>query len=385
VKPTRSTRTSAAIQSPHTRGLAAQEPARIDGPSFGEGTRDRIARAWTRFWFTPVDAIGLHVIRLLAGLLFIAWLLPFAGYLEGFFGIRGWLDTRAFAEAARLSNGEFFPSWSVLYLCGENTALIATVYWVSLAILAAFALGIYPRVTAVLTWVIVASFTANPAFEYEGDALLLIQAFYLMIAYVLLGQLTPGLSWRARLLGPALVWPLGRTERNAEGEQVPSVAANVMLRLLQVHFALVVFTSGLHKLQFGDWWAGVALWFPLHPPFKTTLAEAMANKPYADTYLSLLNIGTYAVLAWQIGFPLFAWRPRWRPVLIGGAVIGWLGSAFLWGLPLIGPAILIGCLSFVSPAGWRRVLAWLPGNRTAQTASATQSEQTPSLVAAGQR
>src|SRR5262249_9045042 len=116
VKPTRSTRTSPAIQSPHTRGLAAQEPARIDGPSFGEGTRDRIARAWTRFWFTPVDAIGLHVIRLLAGLLFIAWLLPFAGYLEQFFGINGWLDPKAFTEAARLTNGAFFPSWSILYL-----------------------------------------------------------------------------------------------------------------------------------------------------------------------------------------------------------------------------------------------------------------------------
>jgi len=27
---------------------------------------------WTQFWFTPVDPIGLHVIRLAAGLVFLA-------------------------------------------------------------------------------------------------------------------------------------------------------------------------------------------------------------------------------------------------------------------------------------------------------------------------
>lgn len=385
MKPTRSTRASSAIQSPHTRSLAAQEPAQPEVPPFGEGTRDRIARAWTRFWFTPVDSIGLHVVRLLAGLLLIAWLLPFAGYLEGFFGVHGWLDPKAFTEAARMSNGEFSPGWSVLYLCGENTTLLTGVYWISLVVLTAFTLGVFPRITAAMAWVIVASFTSNPAFEYEGDALLLILAFYLMVAYVLFGQRSPGLSWPARLLGPMRVWPLVPTERDAEGEPRPSLAANVTLRLLQVHFALVIFTSGLHKLQFGDWWAGVALWFPLHPPFKTTLAKALANKPHVETYFSLLNIGAYAMLAWQIGFPLFAWRPRWRPVLLGGAVIGWVGAAFMWDLPIIGPAILIGCLSFVSSAGWHRALAWLPVTGRSRTATAIISEQPPTLVATGQR
>src|SRR5262249_20707482 len=144
VKPTRSARPTTAIQSPHTRGLAAQEPAPNDAPTFGGGRRDRMARAWTRFWFTPVDAIGLHVIRLLAGLLFIAWLFPFAGSLEQFFSIHGWLDPKAFAEAAPLSNGTFFPSWSILYLCSENVALLTAVYWISLALLACFAFGFYP-------------------------------------------------------------------------------------------------------------------------------------------------------------------------------------------------------------------------------------------------
>jgi hypothetical protein len=316
-------------------------------------------------------------------LLLIAWLLPFAGHLQEFFSTKGWLDTKAFEQMERLTGGDFVASKSVLDYLGNNPTLLTATFWISIAILASFTIGILPRINSILTAVIVASFTASPAFEYEGDALLLALTFYLLVAYILLGQRTSGLSWRVRLLGPMWVWPLG--ERGSASEPKHSVAANVTLRLLQVHFALVIFSSGLHKLQFGDWWAGVALWFPLHPPFKTTLADAIANRPNADTYFALLNISTYAILAWQIGFPIFAWRPRWRPVVIGGAAIGWLGSALMWGLPLIGPAILIGCMSFVTPATWRRLFRrlWLRSNVAA--AVNRKLEESASLAAAGQR
>ena len=48
-------------------------------------------------------------------------------------------------------------------------------------------------------------------------------------------------------------------------------------------------------------------------------------------------------------------------------------------------AMLIGCLSFVSPATWRRVLSWLPVRWKGDTQAASKTESTPSLVAAGQR
>src|SRR5262249_20056791 len=275
------------------------------------------------------------------------------------------------AEATRLANGVFSPGWSVAYWCGGDPTALVAFFWSSVAVVVLFTLGVFPRLTAVLAWVVVASFTANPAFEYEGDALLLMLTFYLMIGYMLLGQRAPGHSLLSRLLGSPRTWPLAAREHD-DVEPRRSVGASLALRLIQVHLAVLFVTSGLHKLQFGDWWAGVALWFPLHPPFKTTLAEAMANKAQAATYLSLLNIATYATLAWQIGFPLFAWRPRWRPVLIGGAIIGWIGGAFLWGLPLVGPAMMIGSASFVSPAGWRRALAWLPRRISREAARSSQ-------------
>ena len=59
-------------------------------------------RSWVDFWFSPIDPRGMHGIRVLAGVLFIAWLLPFAGQLDAMFGLDGWFDQQAYRDAARL-------------------------------------------------------------------------------------------------------------------------------------------------------------------------------------------------------------------------------------------------------------------------------------------
>lgn len=354
--------------------------------------------SWVRFWFTPVDPVGLHAVRLLAGLLFLAWLLPLAGNLDSLFGLQGWFDEKAYVEAGKLRDNPFRPAgWSALYLCGSNSARLATAYWVSIGVLALFTLGLWPRVTAVLTWLVVASFTANPALEPNADVFLLILSFYLMIGYLLLGQGGTHRSLMSRLLGTSTLWPFRRSE--TDGPQW-SRGANLALRLLQVHVAIVLVTMGLHKLQSSEWWAGFAFWYPLHPAFETSLAQArkFADPKQREPYLTVLSLAAYLTLAWQIGFPLFAWRPRWRPVLLGGAALGWLATAFLFKLPLVGPALFIGCLSYVTPAEWHRLIGWLsrvPGlHRPAQwllvlpdgpAAPARKEELTPSLVTVGER
>jgi hypothetical protein len=308
------------------------------------------------FWFNPTCPLGLHAIRVLAGILFLAWLLPLAGQLDALCGLHGWFDQDAYREAARMPEGVRSQiGWSVLFLCGSNPILLKAAYGVSLAVLALFTLGIATRLTSVLTWVIVVSFTANPATSYDADVLLVILAFYLMIGYVFLGQRSRGHSLSSRLLGCRETWLFFAGSSSKPAEPRPhSVAANVALRLVQVHLAIVIVTSGLHKLQFGDWWAGVAFWYPLYPPFVTTVEQAREHMANRVSFLVILSVAAYATLCWQITFPLFAWRLRWRAFLLVGAVVGWLGSAFLYELPLFGPAIFIGCLSYLSAAEWQR-------------------------------
>lgn len=305
---------------------------------------------WVQFWFTPIDPVGLHVLRVLAGLLFLGWLVPFAGTVDGLFGLDGWFDQTAYADLARLSEGLGRPtSWSLLYLCGSSKGLLMAAYAFSLIVLALFTFGIAPRVTAVATWLIVTSFAANPVTEYEGDALLGILAFYLMLGYLLLGGWRPGQSVLGWLLDSRDTWL--RAAR-PEGPRTSS-GANLALRLIQVHFAMVLVTSGLHKLQFGDWWAGVALWYPLYPPLQTSLAEARRHAEHGRAYLFILSLLAYLTLAWQLTFPWFAWKQRWRGLLLGGAMLGWLGLACIYGLPWLGPILVVGGLSYVTSEEWR--------------------------------
>jgi hypothetical protein len=311
-----------------------------------------------RFWFTPADPLALNVVRVLAGLLFLAWLLPLAGQVDALFGFDGWFDQRAYSEAKEIEGiSDRLPAWSIVYLVGTNSTLLHLTYWAAIGIFALFTVGLWPRLTAVLSWVAVALFTVSPAVDFEADCLLLILAFYLIVGYLFMGLLSKGRSLDERLLGPGGLWPF----RRARGERPRSVAANVALRLLQVHLAIVLVTSGLHKLQTSDWWAGVAFWYPLYPPSQTTLKEVLALGRSADSLMALLSVAAYATLVWQIGFPLFAWRQRWwRLVLVGGGMLGWLATALLYEVPVFGPAIFIGCLSFLTPEEWRWVLGW-PG------------------------
>ena len=319
----------------------------------------RLVQSWVRFWFVPVDPIGLHMVRLLAGLLFICWLLPFANNVEAMFGLDGWFDREALQDTQSLLVQSGYPlrlGWSILYACGNNATVLLALYWLSLVVLVLFAAGIWTRVTAVLTWLVVVSFTENPGIESDADILLRILAFYLMIGFLLLGQDSRHVTWAERLRGLSVTWPFG----GAAAARQPSAGATMALRLLQIHLAVVMVATGLHKLQFGDWWSGLALWYLVVPPFETTAESFAAIRQHAGIYLFSLNLATYAVLGWQIGFPVFAWRPRLaRVVLLGGALIGWLGTAAYYRLPLFGPAVLVGCLSYVSADEWHGFRSFL--------------------------
>ena len=65
---------------------------------------------------------------------------------------------------------------------------------------------------------------------------------------------------------------------------------------------------------------------------------------------------------------------------VGGAVLGWAGTAFVYQLPGFGPALLIGSLSYLTAAEWRRIVSlWLVGERASERP--VQQPHTPAAVA----
>jgi hypothetical protein len=362
-------------------------------------SEDRAAPgAWERFWFLPVPTTGFAVLRILSGLLFAFWLLSFVGQQEDYFSLKGWFDMRALKEAQ--AKQEPLPpiDWSLLYMSvdsegtrlGEHQTYFQIVYWGAILVFLLFALGVATRITGILTWVLVISFLANPITMYEGDFLLGILAFYLMLGHLLLGQVNGRLTVGERIFGSRWDFLFARWVFGPRREErPPSYAANFVLRLFQIHFVIIMITSGLHKLQTNAWWSGASLWYPLHPTFATTLESLQRERSGAYAYMFVLSIIAYAVLAWQIGLPVFAWRRGWisRTLLLGGAILGWIGSLFIFQLPLFGPFIFLGCLSFLSAEEWaalkERAYSVLRKSTTAKTSA--EPRKAPVLVMKDQK
>jgi hypothetical protein len=382
-------------------GKDAQAPVE---PVRNVSANDKPVGSWTRFWFSATEPIGWHCVRVLGCLLFIAWLVPFAGDVDAFFGQQGWLDRKAYEETSKLEQqirnvqakvqrGEqpteadtaqgSLPTqeWSLLFLVWSDTTLLHTFYWGTLAVFLMFGLGLWTRVTGVMTWVLVMSYHANPVWRHDADSLLVVLSMYLMLGYLLQGLWNGNLSRAEMFLGPNSNFLFdslfaGATRRAA----APSIALNLAQRLFQVHFAMIVVVSGLHKLQFGPWWGGVAFLYPLQDPFNYDSFESMRNSIGGlATNLWVLSLAQYSVLVWQILFPAYAWKTGlWRVVSVGGAAIGWAGSFLIYGQPLFGPFFLIGCLSYLTAAEWRWIgTLFGSGDTTAEPATVAPGERLP--------
>jgi hypothetical protein len=311
---------------------------------------------WTRFWFTPEGPFGLHVLRVVTGSLVTVWLLTLLPDADALFGLDGWFGKEAFAEARRSpADVPVRFSWSLLYLVGGSPGAFWAFYLGSVGVLVLFTLGVAPRVTSVLSWLATLSLAASPVFDEEVEVLFRILTLYLAVGYVLTGP-GPGASWTERVLGPWRTFLFARRE----GDAPPSIGANVALRLLQVHFAVLVVTSALHKLQDSAWWSGVAHWYKMMPPLEATVEQLRAMAGSGWSWLIFFNVTAYATLAWQLAFPMFAWRGGWwRAVLLGGAAVGWIGLAWLYRMPLFGPAFLAACLAYVRSSEWAKARNWL--------------------------
>lgn len=323
------------------------------------GPLHRLADRWSAFWFTPVDSLSLHIPRVVFGLVFLVNLLAIYGYRHELLGLSGWFDQVAYVEGVRIEGSHpNLTGWSPLFVASSDT-LMTALYVGSIVVVSLFTIGVATRITGVLTWLAAVAFTTNPATSFGGDAVLLIVSFYMMLGYLFLG-LRSG-KGPSGWLGN---WGLGLSQHAL------SVGAGTTVRLMQVHFAIMLVTSGLHKLQIGAWWAGVPLWFPLHPAFETTLDSLNVGSPNA--YMTILSLGAYAILVWQLTFPFVAWRPNWKWWVVAGGVVAAVGCPAIYGLPLFGGLTLTGCLAFVDGRTYRRLLE---GVFPAKTQATVRSEE----------
>jgi hypothetical protein len=126
----------------------------------------------------------------------------------------------------------------------------------------------------------------------------------------------------------------------------PSVGANVALRLMQVHLALLHFGMAIGQLRDDSWWMGRAIWGFISKP-----ESGYVDLTWISDHVYLLNIWTHGIVVFEFAFALLIWHRLARPILMAAAVLVWSSVAVVSGM--VGfTLVMLGATLAFAPAEW---------------------------------
>ena len=271
--------------------------------------------------------------------------------LHAYLGPEGWADPARVRLAYRL---EAPGAWSFWFLVPDGWLRPA---WLAcLAVLVLYTAGLWSRATAVLAWAIVVSTARRvPMALFGFDQALSTWMLYLAVT----GASGQAVSLDRFLARRRAAWAAVARRRPdgrwvvGPGAPAPTVTANLALRLIQLHLALIYGMAGLAKLQGQAWWTGQAIWGVLaSAEFRVFDLTWLVDHPW------LLNLMTHASLALELGYPALIWVRRLRPLLLAAVALLHAGIGLTApGLIEFGLTMLAGNLAFVSGPWLRSLVA----------------------------
>jgi len=212
-------------------------------------------------------------------------------------------------------------------------------------VLFAFTIGLWARVTSILSLLVVISF-ANRVTEtlFGLDKINIMLTLYLAV----------GPS------GAALSVDRFLAARRAKGPAAApaSVGANFALRLIQVHMCIIYYFAGISKFLGPVWWSGKATWLLFgNLEYQAIDMTWLAWHPWVVELLS------HFTALWELSFCALIWVRLLRPLVLAGAVVLHVGIGATMGLWTFSLIMLVGCASFLPPEGVRRFMERLAPSR----------------------
>jgi hypothetical protein len=217
-----------------------------------------------------------------------------------------------------------------------------TVHFVCVAMLLAYVIGLFLRVSAPLAWIITVSYAHRvPQATFGLDQINTLLTAYLAIAFVCLTPRDAVLSLdRWLFLRRARRRELPVDELNPRPQAVVCVAT----RLIQIHLSIIYLYSGLSKLKGETWWDGTAIWLAIsNQEYQSGDLTWLAQYPAA---INLLTVGT---VMFEMLFPILIWNRRLRPLFIAAGLLLHFGIGKFLGMWTFGIAMQICYLSFLPP------------------------------------
>ncbi len=316
-----------------------------------------------RFFFAPTSPSLIGLMRLLAGLTIFYIHFSYTFDLLSTVGPDAWIDQTRITEQ-RSQSLVYSPStdwsdykedkslrkvfnFSIFYHVNHPTGIWAVHIGILVANLA-FALGLFTRTTAVLTWIGLVSYIQRaPTHLFGMDTIAAIFCLYMMI-----GPCDQAFSL------DSLLSRLRRKKAMDPSWDAPPPAtgwATFVTRLMQIHFSIIYLASGTSKLMGGSWWNGNALWSvmanyefnPMDSPFYLEILRFLANnRPLWEV---AMTAGCVFTLLLELAFPFLVWYPRWRWVMMAGAVLLHTGIGILMGLTMFSTLMILLVASFLPP------------------------------------
>jgi uncharacterized membrane protein YphA (DoxX/SURF4 family) len=312
-----------------------------DSSYFTELT-EAIGRAWNRFWFTPADTLPCCILRIATGAIATAHLLSLSPDLGRWYSRDGLLPPGAVSTLLGLLSGGDTTNYHYSYL-GVFPA--GTELWVvhiaAIAVAIAFMVGLFTRLSGLLTLVAVLAYVHRVPFV-AGD---LEPVLVFLLAYLIIAPAGAYVSvdrWLSQL----------RTKNARAEARQPSVTANIALRLIQVHTAMFVAMMGLSKLYGDAWWGGGAIWVLLAQTESRPL-DLTGIRRAGQLGEFFLNFWAHAVVYIELAFPIVIWNRLARPLVLALAATVWLSLALATGSLLLALALIAASASFV-PAEFYR-------------------------------
>ena len=297
--------------------------------------RVQTAAGWNRFWFTPADPATLCLIRILAGSMILYTHAVWSLDLQGFFGPRGKISSQ-------FAHGFHGGPWAWTHFDWgwgwfQTPEGMWSAHALALVIMVLFTVGLWTRVTSVLTFLITVSYAHRaPVALFGLDQINAMLAMYLMVGPS--GSAYSADRWLAL--------------RHGVDPPVESVAANLSVRLIQLHMCVIYLFAGFSKLQGESWWDGTAMWLSLANYEYQTL-----DLTWLGQWPLVINLLTHAVVLWEVTYCVLVWPRLTRPLVLALAVPVHMGIAVCMGMITFGLIMLVGNLAFVSPPLVRRAVS----------------------------
>jgi hypothetical protein len=291
-------------------------------------------------------------LRIAVGAMLLYSHLVLASDLTSFLGENAWVSNET---ARQLHDGTFGVADAARsYLWHlQSPAALWSHHLVTILITGCFAVGFLTRLTAPAAWFLQLMYLHRLTGALFGlDQIVTYCAMYLMLAPC--GSCFSLDAWlrsrfRDRIEGSTfLCWmfPLA----------VPSIAANIATRLLQLHLCVIYLFGGLSKARGQTWWDGTAMWYAI-------VWYAIGNYEYQslDTtwlvrYPRIFTAMTHLTLFWEVFYCALVWPRLTRPLAIGLAVVVHAGIAVFLGMITFGTMMIAANMIFVEPTFVVRLL-----------------------------